>query len=85
MKFGLEAPYTKTMKKSKGDNRSTAVDQRLGASHRIANQSSQIWSNNISINCQVYVLSEKYKNHMLKINRETPSVLFATTLNKFLT
>ena len=63
MKFGLDAPYTKTMKKSKRGNRITAVDQPLGASHSMENQSSQIWSNKISINCKVYVLSEKYKNH----------------------
>ena len=33
---------------------------------------SQIQSYNISINCKFYLLSEKYKNHMLKINRKTP-------------
>ena len=44
----------------------------LGVYHRWKNKFPK-YSHNISIDCKFYVLSENYKDHMLKINRNTPS------------
>ena len=68
MKFGSNILYTKTIKKSNGDNQSSAVHSPPG----VKNQNSQIQSFNTSIDCKFYVLSEKYKNYILKINRKLP-------------
>ena len=57
MKFGWHVPYTKTIKKSKGDNQTTVVHRPLGQ------------KNKKSIDCKCVVLSGKCKNHMLEINK----------------
>ena len=40
-------------------------------SHMLKNKISEIWLCYISVNFKFYVISEKYKNEMFKINRNT--------------